>query len=269
MEIRSVLVLLAAVLNAVLADVKYFEVGGAVSLKPNTPSEGINVITWKHGGDIVADWIKGGTVEYYGAFKSRTTLDLSSGVLTLGSMSKADEGDFTVEVNNRVQSVVYSAKQIKSLLYSNVEVLKRPLTCNHLLPKCTLSCITDNTDGEPFQYFWKEGDGEWMEFTKDKEIINNDQIKTFSCNISNPISSKKSDPLDNPFIKQPDQPVSLVVGIVFLVILVLAGAALAGFAYKYPKRLAPCIPCVAGDRNERPTEGPAAEDKDVALPLTN
>lgn len=266
MDIRAVFVLLAAVLNAVLAEVKYFELGGEVSLDPITPTEGISSITWKHQGNIVADYSSGSDVEYYADFKGRTTLALPSGVLTLRPMIKADEGNFTVEVNNRVQSVVYSAKEIKSLRSSKVVVVTRPLTCNHLSQKCNLSCITDNTDSAPFQYFWKEGDGAWVKLTKDKEIINSVQIKTFSCKIYNTISEKESDPLANPFIKLPESP-ALVAGIVVLVILILAGVALAAFAYKYPHKLAPCIPCVAGKPRAQTPGCPTPEDKGASAPL--
>lgn len=272
MEFPAVFLLLAAALNAVLAEVKYFKIDGELSLKPNSPSGGISSITWKHKGNIVAEWIEGSEVEYFGEFKDRTSLTSSSGVLTIRAMKKADEGNFTVEVNNRVQSVVYSAKGVKSL-GSKVEVVVRPLTCNHLSPTCNFSCITHDTDVGPLRYFWKEEDGEWTEFSKDKHIINNNQIEMFFCKISNPVSEKESDPLDNPFNKHPETTglgLGLVVGIIGLLLLGLGGGALAGFAYKYPHRVAPCIPCVAGNHTEQNTEGPLrAEDSNASVPLTD
>uniref|UniRef100_A0A3Q3B2Z3 Ig-like domain-containing protein n=1 Tax=Kryptolebias marmoratus TaxID=37003 RepID=A0A3Q3B2Z3_KRYMA len=240
--------LLAAGLNAVLAENKYFEIGGELSFQPAPLSERITSITWKLNGDMVAEWIEGaGELEYFRDFRGRSNLDLITGVLVISSMRKTDEGDFTVEINNKVQSVVYSAKGIKSLHDTQVEVVVRPLTCDHNSEKCTLSCIVDITDAGPVQYFWKQGEGEWKESQEDLVITNNEetrQIKTFSCNMKNPISEKESGPLDNPFNKQPPGGSNgpLVGGIIVLVSLVLAGGGLAGVAYKHPEKVAPCIP---------------------------
>uniref|UniRef100_A0A3Q3B348 Ig-like domain-containing protein n=1 Tax=Kryptolebias marmoratus TaxID=37003 RepID=A0A3Q3B348_KRYMA len=186
MKIAAGFLLLAAGLNAVLR---------------------ITSITWKLNGDIVAEWIEGaGDLEYFRDFRGRSNLDFNTGVLIIRSMSKTDEGVFTVEINNKIQGLVYSAKGIKSLHDTQVEVVVRPLMCNHLSQACNLSCFGNITDAGPVQYFWKRGEGEWKESQEDLDITNNEetqQIKTFSCNMKNPISEKESGPLDNPFNKQP------------------------------------------------------------------
>uniref|UniRef100_A0A3Q3BF47 Ig-like domain-containing protein n=1 Tax=Kryptolebias marmoratus TaxID=37003 RepID=A0A3Q3BF47_KRYMA len=232
--------LLAAGLNAVLAEDKYFEIGGELSLKPVPLSERITTITWKLNGYIVAEWIEGaGELEYFRDFRGRSDLDLITGVLVISSMRKTDEGDYTVEINNKDQSVVYSAKGIKSFRDTQVEVVVNPLTCNHLSQACNLSCIGNITDAGPVQYFWKQGEGEWKESQEDLNITNNEetqQIKTFSCNMKNPISEKESGPLDNPFIMMPKS----VLGIVLRSLALLTFCCCSWFLWQKRKTLCQC-----------------------------
>ncbi|XP_037829672.1 uncharacterized protein LOC108246624 [Kryptolebias marmoratus] len=154
MKTQAGFLLLAAGLNAVLAEDKYFEIGGELSLKPVPLSERITTITWKLNGYIVAEWIEG-----------------------------ADAG--------------------------------------------------------PVQYFWKQGEGEWKESQEDLNITNNEetqQIKTFSCNMKNPISEKESGPLDNPFIMMPKS----VLGIVLRSLALLTFCCCSWFLWQKRKTLCQC-----------------------------
>ncbi|XP_012715330.2 uncharacterized protein LOC105923962 [Fundulus heteroclitus] len=80
---------------------KYFENNGTLVLDPKV-SEPITGITWKHEGNIVAEWIKDRVpLEYLGDFRSRSEMDLTTGVLTIRGIKKAEGGEFTVEINGR------------------------------------------------------------------------------------------------------------------------------------------------------------------------
>uniref|UniRef100_A0A3Q2SXV5 Uncharacterized LOC105923962 n=1 Tax=Fundulus heteroclitus TaxID=8078 RepID=A0A3Q2SXV5_FUNHE len=185
------LVLVLLVLGVGANDVtKYFENNGTLVLDPKV-SEPLTGITWKHKGNIVAEWIKDKVpLEYLGDFKGRSEVDLTTGVLTIRGIKKAEGGEFTVEINGRERPGTFTAVWIRNLKGVKVEVVVRPLTCSAASKNCSLECEGDFTDAGPVRFFWKKGDkGRWEEKTKNITIFNDEEtkkIESFSCKASNP-----------------------------------------------------------------------------------
>ncbi|MEQ2253862.1 hypothetical protein ILYODFUR_036924 [Ilyodon furcidens] len=207
MKVQSAVALLLVELMVLLVaaqeQLKYFEIGGKLVLRPEF-SGPINNIIWKHKGNIVAEWIKDKVpLEYLGDLKGRSELDLTTGTLTVSNMLKAHDGLFTVEINEKVLPGSFNAVEIKNLNQTKVEVIIRPLTCSSEASNCTMDCGDDFGDGQPVQYFWKNGEaGKWENGEKRKVIINDEEtwsFKSFTCKAKNRISEKESDPLENPF----------------------------------------------------------------------
>uniref|UniRef100_A0A3B3Y3R3 Ig-like domain-containing protein n=1 Tax=Poecilia mexicana TaxID=48701 RepID=A0A3B3Y3R3_9TELE len=183
---------------------KYFEIGGTLTLNPKY-TEAISSITWKHKGNIVAEYIKDSVpLEYLGDLKGRTKVDLSTGVLTVSNMNKSDDGLFTVEINNRVLPVSFMAVGVRKLDGYPVEVHVKPLKCDSSLDQCVLQCGDDFNDAEPVQYFWKKGTtGQWEKGEKKFNISKaTQQFETFTCKVENRFSQKTSGPRDNPYNKE-------------------------------------------------------------------
>ncbi|XP_035982740.1 uncharacterized protein LOC118557237 [Fundulus heteroclitus] len=187
-------------------EIKYFEIGGSLVLDPKV-SEPITSLTWKHNGNIQAEWIKDKVpLEYLGYFKGLSEVDLTTGVLTISNMLKADEGTFNMEINGRELPGRFRVVGVKNLQTVMVEVMT-PTECTRASLNCTLECGGDFSDAGPVQYFWKKGDtGPWEENEKTITIPNTEEIlcfKSFSCKVENPVSEKESNPAKSPFTRDP------------------------------------------------------------------
>uniref|UniRef100_A0A3Q3E4B1 Immunoglobulin V-set domain-containing protein n=1 Tax=Labrus bergylta TaxID=56723 RepID=A0A3Q3E4B1_9LABR len=193
MEKLVVLVLLTALLYDVSSaqnKMAYFKIGGELTLKPVFP-DAIKNILWKLNGDLVAEWVKDAVpLVVYDRFKDRTTLDLSTGHLTMNDMSQKDEGEFSYEFNDKIQAVRYTGKAIEEVPKPIVNT--KPLACESHLDECGLSCYGDTREAGP------EEEESNITITK---IDSN--FETFSCMMKNPVSEKKSDPINNPFYVEP------------------------------------------------------------------
>ncbi|MEQ2157872.1 hypothetical protein GOODEAATRI_006297 [Goodea atripinnis] len=252
--------ILMGLLVAAQEQLKYFGIGGKLVLRPKF-SGPITSITWKHKGNLVAEWIKDKVaLEYLGDLKGRSELNLTTGTLTVSNMLKDHDGLFTVEINEEVLPGSFKAVGIRNLNQTKVEVIMRPLTCSSEAPDCTLDCGEDFRDAEPVQYFWKNGEtGKWESGEKKKVIINDEKIlnfKSFTCKAKNPVSEKESDPLENPFFSKSGGSNTWVVVLVVVVILLIVAVA-GWFIYqKFINKRASFCPASA-DRNgshETPAE---------------
>ncbi|XP_015249683.1 PREDICTED: uncharacterized protein LOC107097164 [Cyprinodon variegatus] len=186
------------------AQVQYYGTGGSLVLRPKFSGK-ITSITWKHKGNIQADWIKGSfPLEYLGDLKGRLDLNLTTGILTVNNMMKADQGLFSVEINNKVLPDAFEAQWIDNLNDHKVVVIATPLTCSSQSPSCKLRCGEEIKGAGTIQYFWKKGEnGSWEQGERLIEIENTDEtrrFKTFTCRAMNQISDKESKPEENPFI---------------------------------------------------------------------
>ncbi|XP_038143365.1 uncharacterized protein LOC119785043 [Cyprinodon tularosa] len=189
--------LLGLMVHLDAAQVQYYGTGGSLVLRPKFSSK-ITSITWKHKGDIVAEWIKGSVpLEYLGDLKGRLDLDLTTGTLTVKNMMKADERVFSVEINNKVLPDTFEAQWIDNLNNHEVEVIST------LSQSCKLRCGEAIDAAGPIQYSWKKGAGSWEQGERVIEIENTEEtrrFKTFTCKAKNQISEKESKPEENPFI---------------------------------------------------------------------
>ncbi|XP_038587735.1 lymphocyte function-associated antigen 3-like [Micropterus salmoides] len=247
---------LATVLISVLAEDKYFAVGGNLELRPQ-PSAAITNILWKHNNNLLAEWVQGAiNLTYYSTFKGRTTLDTTTGRLEIKKMVEADAGQYVVEINSHVQSPSYNVKVIKEV--PKPEVVLRPVSCNGDSEECTLSCDGDTAGAEPVTYSWKEGAGDWKESEKDMKITRSskNQVETFSCKMKNPVSEKESDPLGNPFYSAAAESSSagtIAISVIFALIIIIAIAVVFVLIKKgvIPKFW------IANDREQVPTAIPS------------
>lgn len=216
------------------AETEYFKIGGQLVLKPEF-SETITGITWKHKGNIVAEWIKDTVpLEYLGDLKGRTKLDLTTGTLTVSDMTKSDDGEFTVEINNRVLPDSFKAVGVNRLDEFPLEVIVKPVACSSASSECTLVCGLEFQDAGPVQYSWKFGEnGEWKDDEK-KIIITKAKtvdIKSYTCKAKNPVSEKVSAPVENPFIEPPGTNTGMIVGAVIGTLLIIALLVAGGVVY--------------------------------------
>ncbi|XP_041645771.1 CD48 antigen-like [Cheilinus undulatus] len=217
-------VLLSAVLNVSLALIKteYFKEGGDLTLRPEFEDRIVSIL-WKLNGDMVAEWIENIVpLEYYGRFKDRTDLDIKTGKLVMKNLTKEDEGLFTLELNSKVLPQHFISKAIKEV--PKPKVWMQPVVCSpDKHSQCALSCEGDTTDAGPVTYSWKEGDGQWQ--WKEK-IINitktaSAQVKTYTCQMENPVSVQQSEGRDNPFFKS-EPPVHHQVLVIIKILVVIA-----------------------------------------------
>ncbi|XP_023259929.1 uncharacterized protein LOC111653556 [Seriola lalandi dorsalis] len=218
-------VLLFAVLNSAQAQniPSYSEVGGTLSLKP--PFSGaITSILWKHDTDLVVELV-GNQVDYYGKFRGMATLDRTTGRLEIKNMNKTYVGLYTVEINNQVHSQDYSVELIKKV--PKPEVALKPPTCSPALLNCTLTCDGVTSEAGPVTYSWREGDGEWIPGGKNKSIKREEtkKVKTFSCQMKNPLGVEESESHLNPFfsVEPPTWPKVLHLVLKILVMMTLFG----------------------------------------------
>lgn len=189
--------------NLVRAENKdaFFALGKTLVMAPDTSSITITGIEWRHGNDIAAEWSQGGTPEYYRNFKDRTTLDSTTGVLTISDMTQAEAGTYSVEINSKLLGVTYTARAVDEI--KKVEVWVKPKGDDR-----ELDCNSDVTNAGPVTYFWNNGSS-WFQAGQKLDIKTNETIqgiKTFSCKISNPVGEKESEPVANPFYKEPSNP---------------------------------------------------------------
>lgn len=221
---------LAAISSALAENKKvYVAVGDKIKLTlvPPVP-ESIYRIFWKHGVDLVAEWTNR-KFTYYGAFKKNNTKLEENGRLEITNASKTVSGVYEVEVNNKVQDLRYDVIVIGKVPKPKVRVA--PLSCDANSNNCKLICDGSTEDAEPVSYSWKTANGDWEESTKDMVIGNEtEHVKSFSCQIKNPVSVNESDHKDNPFfkVKPTGNPaVGVGLGVFFAAVLVVLG----GLAY--------------------------------------
>ncbi|XP_071384401.1 sialoadhesin-like [Centroberyx affinis] len=186
-------------------ETSYHALGGKLVLEPDTSavSKPITNILWKHGLNLVVEWLKDSPVDYYGQFRARTVLDTSTGQLVINDLATNDGGVYSVEFNNKLQS-----KKYKIIVISEVQkpmVLLRPLSCDSSLTDCTLGCDGGSPEAQPITYSWRTDGGAWEESTQLKDITNDHKwhnIEKISCQMKNPVSVEESEPLYNPFQKK-------------------------------------------------------------------
>ncbi|XP_039979240.1 uncharacterized protein LOC120787631 [Xiphias gladius] len=154
----------------------YKKVGDTVVLSPGLVTDPISTITWKHGSAIAMDWYDNHT-DSYRQFKDRGLLNGLTGELTIKGLTRNDSGSYTSEINNRVTN------KTQLLVISPVS-------------KPTVSTWWPWRLASSKEYFiTKPTEGPW-----------------FSCELQNPVGSKRSEQVFNPFTLR-DQEVNSILGL--------------------------------------------------------
>lgn len=233
---------------------KYIRVGDTLQLSPQPVSGEIYSVVWKYGKNLLAEWVKGQIeLTYYSKFKGRTSLNTSTGVLQTSNMTVEDNGPYSVEINNQVQSQVHQIMVIEDVPQPEVEL--KPLSCSSASEECKVECVGDVSKAGPVEYFWKKDEGEWekskentMKIKKDEETK---RVETFSCRIKNQFSEKDSKALDNPFWEKPIEgtpslktwAVVLIVVIVILFLVVVVLSVLYCTLESFKNKVDSCLTC--------------------------
>ncbi|CAB1442717.1 unnamed protein product [Pleuronectes platessa] len=195
----TVLLLAALTSSALGQSPLYFEEGKPLVLTPPKHKDVITSVVWTHNTSLVVEW-RNNELEFYRSFKGRTELDQSTAQLTVHNATQSDAGEYTVEINNRQQSQVYTAKVIKRV--TKPKVVVRTLTCGPTSSKCNFTCQGESAGAQPLTYSWKKDSGEWEPEQQSMDLFFNDtktkRVKQISCRMKNPISEEESDPLYNP-----------------------------------------------------------------------
>ncbi|XP_069033331.1 lymphocyte function-associated antigen 3-like [Embiotoca jacksoni] len=208
----------------------YFRRGGTLVLRPvSVPVPGpISTLVWKHNGDLVGEWFGSSDPDYYRSFKGRTAMNTVTGELEISSVTAADNGVYSVAINNQDQKDLYQAEEIQDV--PQPEVLVRPLTCNLSSSSCTLSCDGDTEQAGPVDFFWRRDDGEWKKSEKDLVIEKKDSgVMNFICRMENPTSHKESKPKPNPLYDPSPGPGPAAVAAAVIIPLLLLAAGVGGF----------------------------------------
>ncbi|CAN9499521.1 unnamed protein product [Ophioblennius macclurei] len=202
----------------------YYELGGSLQVTP-VPVEGrLTSASWKLGADLVADWTEGSEPEFIGTLKDKASMNLTTGQLTIKKMVAANQGVYTVELNNYVRPDTYDVVLVTRVKQPQVHV--RTLTCSEKYQVCNVSCVADVQGAGPVDYQWKLGPQDWVEGEKDREIPQNEDSRSgISCRVKNPISQADSVVVPNIFqhtdVDKPDNVVAIVVSVVIVLVLVV------------------------------------------------
>ncbi|XP_034465645.1 SLAM family member 5-like [Hippoglossus hippoglossus] len=223
----TVLLLAALTSSALGQSQSYFSVGDSLVLTPPKHGTTITSVLWTHNSNLVVEWVNK-DLEFFGSFEGRGSLNERTAQLTVSAAKQSDGGEYRVEINNQLQSQVYTVIVIKKVPKPSVEV--RTLTCSPKSSNCTLTCQGDPTGTEPVTYSWRKDSGGWgpEQQSMDLIIINDEKtrgVKQFSCRMKNPVSEEESDPLKNPMYQEdPLSAGGLAAIICFLIVaVVLAG----------------------------------------------
>ncbi|XP_034145522.1 uncharacterized protein LOC117593725 isoform X2 [Esox lucius] len=173
------------------------ELGGEVVLTPVSMTNPPSSILWRLGQNMVADFDTdfGPEVTYYGDFNGRTTLDTTTGELTITGLRKTDEGVYSVEFNSKRLEKTYTLSVLKPVPKQAIIV-----SCNDNNISCTLTCDGDTAGAEPVTYWWKVGEGNWEEIGKLLTVAKSDSKLNqngykYTCKLKNGVSEKDSDPV--------------------------------------------------------------------------
>uniref|UniRef100_A0A3B3D759 Ig-like domain-containing protein n=1 Tax=Oryzias melastigma TaxID=30732 RepID=A0A3B3D759_ORYME len=165
--------------------------GSTAVLTPDHKGRSIISISWKHGGDLAAEWF-GGSPTFYRSFKDRCSLNTETGELTINDVRLEHSGVYTPEINNRILT------DIRLQVLSPVPKPSILFNCNSEQTLCTLTCVFNKThDLGDVQVFWILDDGSVKEGSV-LSITKETKEKTFICRLKNPVSSESSNDLINP-----------------------------------------------------------------------
>ncbi|KAM3585123.1 uncharacterized protein V6R79_008125 [Siganus canaliculatus] len=182
------------------AEPVYKKLGDTVILKPDATS-GTGTITeilWKHGPDLAAQ-LDGGEIDIYTHFEGRSSVNSSSGEMTITALTREDSGVYTVELNSGPPSAT------KLIVIAPVPTPTVMLSCDNDMTSCVLTCDGNTTDAEPVTYRWIP---DHPEASRERRITKEDSgdQPEFSCEMENPVSQMRSQTIANPFTRDREDP---------------------------------------------------------------
>lgn len=193
--LRLVLVVLALMVSEGLAQRTIIvPVGGILVLELDPRPPRVEQVLWKHGSNLLAE-LSDGEFDFYGSFKGHTELD-HNGRLNVSNIKLEEGGQYSVEVNYRIQTIHYNVKVYEVLTQPWIWVT--PLTCGtNPAENCTLVCKLEPDPSTAVNYEWKL-DGKVSEISG-KELT---KATNFTCQAKNPVSEQVSKSTKNPFLRK-------------------------------------------------------------------
>ncbi|XP_047433109.1 uncharacterized protein LOC125001232 [Mugil cephalus] len=198
----------------------YRKVGDSVVLTVRSNVTTITSIVWKHRLNFVATW-DGGEPVFYGDFIGRCTLRTTTGELTIFDLTLKDSGSYTVEINGDAINIT------KLSVLSEVPKPSISTSCDDEMTLCVFTCEGNTTGAEPVIYSWWSRE-KVMGQKKKHSITKEVKEPSFICKVKNPVSSKRSEKVNNPFNNNSDLRGLIVLPILLILILVGVGV----FFYK-------------------------------------
>ncbi|XP_061572271.1 uncharacterized protein LOC133425432 [Cololabis saira] len=170
----------------------YRGLGSSFDLCSDYVAPPLTSITWKHGKDIAVDWFKGTNVTSYRIFEGYSSLNTTSGCLTLLNVTLKHSGHYTPEINDKVKDPI----EIK--IISPVPKPTVSSACNDENTHCNLTCEGITTDDHgPVEFSWILGDM-YLSGTKTLQITQENHENRIGCVLENPVSRKESEHISNP-----------------------------------------------------------------------
>ncbi|XP_047432807.1 uncharacterized protein LOC125000990 isoform X6 [Mugil cephalus] len=175
----------------------YKTVGDEVVLSPGSKVDDITSLTWKYGPDTVVDLFQGKS-KFYHTFKGHYKLDTTTGELTIFNLTLEDSGIYIAEINDKV----LDPTELK--VFSPVPKPTVSMSCDDEKTHCVLTCEGNTTDVGPVTYTWWS-DNKIIHETKELIITKEEKEPSFTCEVNNSVSSKRSEEFINPFITNKKQ----------------------------------------------------------------
>ncbi|XP_061692421.1 uncharacterized protein LOC133509448 [Syngnathoides biaculeatus] len=215
-----------SLLHSGVSVVVYFTEGQTLILRPDF-RDVIKNIEWKRNRNFVAEWMESAEAPTY--FRDRLSLDLVNGSLIVADAVAADEGNYTLVLNDVLQDEDFIVKFIRPVPEPEVHV--SPLACSSESESCTLRCEGDTSGAQPVTYLWRTEPGTEMAPGESHMVINgtDNLVGSFVCAMKNPLGLKESKPFTNPFYQKPPDDglgAGAIAGLVLFVLGVLIALAL-------------------------------------------
>ncbi|XP_035248791.1 uncharacterized protein LOC118213757 isoform X22 [Anguilla anguilla] len=191
-------------------DEVYGKKGGEITLSPGSLSGSLTRIVWKHGDDKAIEW-DGGITDAFRQFNGSTTVNEKTGEMRITKLNSTFNGVYSSDVNG-IQAT------IKWKLTVLDPVSKPIIDKNCTESKCELSCKNEAT--VKVQCAWRNGEEELRQSDGTLKLEKTDDKvgKAYICNCSNPVSFAS----DQIVAFDPETPVGLILGLLFLIIIIIA-----------------------------------------------
>ncbi|XP_064175946.1 uncharacterized protein LOC135246413 isoform X4 [Anguilla rostrata] len=200
----------------VLGDEVYGKRGGEITLSPGSLSGSLTRIVWKHGDDKAIEW-EGGQTDAYRQFRGSTTVNEKTGEMRITKLNSTFNGVYSSDVNG-IQAT-------KRWTLTVLDPVSKPIIVKNCTEsKCELSCKNEAT--VKVQCAWRNGEEELRQSDGTLKLEKTDDKvgKAYICNCSNPVSFAVSDQI---VAFDPEPPIGLIVGLLFLIIIIIIIGAIA------------------------------------------